>query len=135
MWDEYAKNPDNPLEWQTAYLRFMFELEDASGDGSIDVEEFTSVCSCYGLDTSECREAFHKMGQVSKCFVNYYVSVLESFVHLLAIILSDRVVNFGTPTYIGFYCVFLNKWNVNLAFEFHSIKKTHFSYYLFNDAG
>lgn len=66
MWDDYSKNPDNPLEWQAAYLRFMFELEDASGDGTIDVEEFTSVCSCYGLDASECREAFQKMAQVQK---------------------------------------------------------------------
>lgn len=65
MWDEYSKNPDNPLEWQTAYMRFMFELEDASADGSIDVDEFMSVCSCYGLDTSECKDAFQKMAQVS----------------------------------------------------------------------
>ncbi|CAH0553124.1 unnamed protein product [Brassicogethes aeneus] len=63
MWDEYARNPENALEWQTQYLRFMFDLEDASGDGSIDVDEFTSVCSCYGLKTSECREAFEKMSQ------------------------------------------------------------------------
>lgn len=43
----------------------MFDLEDASGDGSIDIDEFTSVCSCYGLDASECKEAFSKMGGVS----------------------------------------------------------------------
>lgn len=66
MWDEYAKNPDNALDWQTQYLKFMFDLEDASGDGSIDIDEFTSVCSCYGLEVSECREAFTKMSGVSK---------------------------------------------------------------------
>lgn len=65
MWDEYSKNPENALEWQTQYLRFMFDLEDASGDGSIDAEEFTSVCSCYGLEPPECREAFEKMSGVS----------------------------------------------------------------------
>lgn len=65
MWDEYSKNPDNALEWQTQYMKFMFELEDASNDGSIDVDEFTSVCSCYGLQASECKEAFQKMSSVS----------------------------------------------------------------------
>lgn len=66
MWDEYAKNPDNALDWQTQYLKFMFDLEDASGDGGIDIDEFTSVCSCYGLEVSECREAFSKMSGVSR---------------------------------------------------------------------
>lgn len=66
MWDEYAKNPENALEWQTQYMRFMFDLEDASGDGSIDVNEFTSVCSCYGLQVSECTEAFQKMSSGNK---------------------------------------------------------------------
>lgn len=66
MWNEYAKNPNNALEWQIQYLRFMFDLEDASGDGSIDIDEFTSVCSCYGLEVAECREAFQKMSQVLK---------------------------------------------------------------------
>jgi len=31
MWNEYAKNPDNALEWQNRYMNFMFELEDSSG--------------------------------------------------------------------------------------------------------
>lgn len=66
MWDDYSKNPDNALEWQTQYLKFMFDLEDASGDGSIDIDEFTSVCSCYGIEVSECRDAFNKMAGVSK---------------------------------------------------------------------
>ncbi|XP_008201337.1 calexcitin-1 isoform X1 [Tribolium castaneum] len=70
MWNEYAKSPENALEWQTQYLKFMFDLEDASGDGSIDVDEFTSVCSCYGLEPSECKEAFQKMS-CGKKEVNY----------------------------------------------------------------
>jgi len=76
MWDEYAKNPEKALEWQTQYLRFMFDLEDASADGGIDIDEFTSVCSCYGLEIAECREAFQKMSQGKK-EVNY-----EQFVEL-----------------------------------------------------
>lgn len=31
MWDEYAKSPENALEWQQGYMNFMFDLEDASG--------------------------------------------------------------------------------------------------------
>lgn len=64
MWDEYSKNPERALEWQTNYMVFMFHLEDASGDGSIDVDEFTSVCSCYGLKPDECRLAFQHMSKV-----------------------------------------------------------------------
>ncbi|CAG9765160.1 unnamed protein product [Ceutorhynchus assimilis] len=61
MWDDYSKNPDSALEWQNQYRRFMFELEDASGDGCIDKDEYSSVCTCYGLEAQECREAFDKM--------------------------------------------------------------------------
>lgn len=43
----------------------MFDLEDASTDGTIDAQEFAIVCSSYGLDTKECEEAFAKMSKVS----------------------------------------------------------------------
>lgn len=45
-------------------MNFMFDLEDASTDGSIDAQEFTIVCSSYGLDAKECEEAFAKMSKV-----------------------------------------------------------------------
>jgi Ca2+-binding EF-hand superfamily protein len=64
MWDDYAQNPDKALEWQQRYMNFMFDLEDASNDGSIDVDEFTTVCSCYGLQPTECKTAFNKMSKV-----------------------------------------------------------------------
>lgn len=66
MWEEYSKDPEKALEWQNKYMEFMFELEDASGDGTIDVGEFSSVCSCYGLGIEECREAFEKMSRGGK---------------------------------------------------------------------
>lgn len=66
MWDEYSKNPERALEWQTQYMVFMFHLEDASGDGSIDVDEFISVCTCYGLKPDECRKAFQIMSKVNE---------------------------------------------------------------------
>lgn len=46
-------------------MNFMFDLEDASTDGTIDAQEFAIVCSSYGLDTKECEEAFAKMSKVS----------------------------------------------------------------------
>lgn len=45
-------------------MNFMFDLEDASTDGTIDETEFSIVCSSYGLDKNECIEAFRKMSQV-----------------------------------------------------------------------
>nr|CAD7401635.1 unnamed protein product [Timema poppensis] len=60
MWDDYAKNTDNALDWQQRYMNFMFDLEDASGDGCIDEDEFTTVCSSYGLTREECQKAFVK---------------------------------------------------------------------------
>lgn len=47
-------------------MNFMFDLEDASTDGTIDAQEFAIVCSSYGLDTKECEEAFAKMSKVSQ---------------------------------------------------------------------
>lgn len=63
MWDAYAKDPSSVMDWQNAYMNFMFDLEDASHDGGIDVTEFTLVCSSYGLDKKECEEAFSKMAR------------------------------------------------------------------------
>lgn len=42
----------------------MFDLEDASNDGTIDAREFAEVCSCYGTDKAECEQAFAKMSKV-----------------------------------------------------------------------
>lgn len=46
----------------------MFDLEDASNDGTIDAQEFALVCSSYGLDANECEQAFAKMSKVSFFF-------------------------------------------------------------------
>lgn len=63
MWEDYAKNPAKPLEWQNLYSKFIFQLEDASNDGSIDSEEFSSVYSAFGLDKKETVAAFQKMAK------------------------------------------------------------------------
>lgn len=63
MWDAFAKDPSSVLDWQQRYMQFMFDLEDASTDGTIDVNEFATVCSCYGVDKKECEQAFKKMSK------------------------------------------------------------------------
>jgi Ca2+-binding EF-hand superfamily protein len=63
MWDAYAKDASTVLDWQLRYMNFMFDLEDASNDGTIDAQEFALVCSSYGLDTKECEQAFAKMSK------------------------------------------------------------------------
>ncbi|KOB73973.1 Juvenile hormone diol kinase [Operophtera brumata] len=50
MWNDYAQNPSAALKWQQQYCHFMFQLEDASADGSIDCDEFTTGKSSVGWE-------------------------------------------------------------------------------------
>ncbi|XP_045767344.1 calexcitin-1 [Maniola jurtina] len=63
MWNDYAQDPAAALQWQQLYCQFMFQLEDASADGTIDCHEFTTVCSAYGIRAAECEAAFAKMAK------------------------------------------------------------------------
>lgn len=63
LWDSFAKNPSAAEEWQKLYCKFIFELEDASDDGSIDSDEFSSVYASFGLNKVEAAAAFQKMAQ------------------------------------------------------------------------
>lgn len=63
MWDDYAKNPSAASDWQNLYCKFIFQLEDASHDGSIDSEEFSSVYASFGLNKAEATTAFQKMSK------------------------------------------------------------------------
>lgn len=56
-------------------MNFMFDLEDASNDGTIDAQEFALVCSSYGLDARECEEAFAKMSKV--IFASKFIHTLS----------------------------------------------------------
>ncbi|XP_059054699.1 calexcitin-1-like [Achroia grisella] len=62
-WEEYTKNPSAAPQWLTDYSKFIFQLEDASNDGSIDSEEFSSVYASFGLNKAEAATAFQKMSQ------------------------------------------------------------------------
>lgn len=66
MWQEYTKNPSKPLEWQDLYCKFIFDLQDDSGDGSIDVEEFSNVLQSFGLLKEDSEVAFEFMSRGRK---------------------------------------------------------------------
>ncbi|GAB6032042.1 hypothetical protein CHUAL_010411 [Chamberlinius hualienensis] len=50
-------------EWQQKYMEFMFNLEDTSGDGEIDEEEFVKVYKNFNLDENELRQAYQKFSK------------------------------------------------------------------------
>lgn len=60
MWEEFAKSNDSVLEWQNRYRDFMFQHVDSSGDGTIDLDEFLSVYTSYGITEEECRKAYDR---------------------------------------------------------------------------
>lgn len=66
MWQEYAKNPSKALEWQNLYCKFIFDLQDDGGDGSIDVEEFSNVLQSFGLLKEDSVVAFEFMSRGKK---------------------------------------------------------------------
>lgn len=61
MCDEYANNPDAPSQWQNACMKFIFDVEDSSRDGSIDAGEFSTIYASFGLNKEEAVKAFNKL--------------------------------------------------------------------------
>ncbi|XP_026322779.1 calexcitin-1-like [Hyposmocoma kahamanoa] len=83
LWDEYAKNPAGAKEWQKLYAKCFFQLADVANDGTIDAEEFGTVCECFGLDKNESMESFKKLtggkaqinfAEYEKLFQEYFTS-------------------------------------------------------------
>jgi len=60
MWEDYCRDPNSVLDWQNQFRDFMFDLEDTSGDGTIDEEEFTMICASYNIAPEESKDAFSK---------------------------------------------------------------------------
>ncbi|CAG7825636.1 unnamed protein product, partial [Allacma fusca] len=50
-------------------------------DGCIDVEEFTSVCSSFGIDSAESRKAFETLSKNGKAIVDldYYSGLWKDY--------------------------------------------------------
>jgi len=63
MWDDVMKeatSKDKFPEWLNAYMNFMFDVTDTSGDGIVDEEEYVKAFEQYGVSAEKCREAFQK---------------------------------------------------------------------------
>lgn len=53
LWSDAASE-----EWKTLYRDFMFRLQDANADGTIDSEEFVIVTSTFGVPVDEAKKSF-----------------------------------------------------------------------------
>lgn len=65
MWQECIKvsNEKGIPEWQQRYMDFMFDVNDTSGDKLIDMEEYSTVYTNFGMTKEECEDAFKKFAE------------------------------------------------------------------------
>ncbi|CAH2093305.1 unnamed protein product [Euphydryas editha] len=61
LWENFAKDPSSPVDWQAYYCKAIFSIQDASNDGAIDRDEFVSVHSSFGLPKEDANVAFDKV--------------------------------------------------------------------------
>jgi len=52
-------DPKSEPKWFNDYLTFMFKLFDVSGDGVMDLAEYTDGMNTYGFTSEQSHEAFH----------------------------------------------------------------------------
>ncbi|XP_064085829.1 calexcitin-1-like [Macrobrachium nipponense] len=60
-WYSAWQEDESDREWSHRFRDLMFLLEDASGDGHIDVDEYVALYTALGLTESGCREAFRRV--------------------------------------------------------------------------
>lgn len=68
-------------EWKKLYMNFMFRLQDTSGDGTIDIEEFTSVCTSFGVPAGEIKTSFDKISNGGKqdIDITFYATLWKDY--------------------------------------------------------
>ncbi|CAH1788357.1 unnamed protein product [Owenia fusiformis] len=69
MWTECLKASKEMSDlppWQVKYMNFMFDVNDTSGDDLIDVNEYTTVYTDYGIPKEQCVEAFNTFSDNGK---------------------------------------------------------------------
>jgi Ca2+-binding EF-hand superfamily protein len=66
-------------EWKKLYMNFMFRLQDTSGDGTIDIEEFTSVCTSFGVSADEIKKSFEKISAGGDIDITRYAVLWKDF--------------------------------------------------------
>ncbi|XP_071519635.1 calexcitin-1 [Panulirus ornatus] len=70
-WYSAWREDESGREWSHIFRDLMFLLEDASGDGHIDMDEYVALYTALGLPSDQCREAFRRVqkddtGEVTK---------------------------------------------------------------------
>ncbi|XP_026487994.1 calexcitin-2-like [Vanessa tameamea] len=61
LWEDYSNDPSSPVDWQTYYCKAIFHIQDSTGDGKIDRDEFVSVHGSFGLPKEDTNIAFDKL--------------------------------------------------------------------------
>lgn len=81
MWEDFSNNPSSPVDWQGYFCKAIFHIQDSSGDGAIDKNEFVSVHSSFGLAEEESGKAFDKLanGKSSLSFEDFQKLWAEFF--------------------------------------------------------
>lgn len=64
MWEEAVSANQDPA-WVKRYQNFLFEVEDVSGDGKVDENEYVAAYKQYGIAADESKTAFKKLINVS----------------------------------------------------------------------
>ena len=49
-------------------MEFMFDLQDWTGDGTIDEDEFIQFCTAFGVPSKEAKNAYDIISRVNQCF-------------------------------------------------------------------
>jgi len=69
-WFQLWSDPMNIQSWQQNYMSNMFALLDTSGDGVIDIMEFCSMYSCYGIDPAVSKKCYLALSNNNQATVN-----------------------------------------------------------------
>jgi Ca2+-binding EF-hand superfamily protein len=78
LWAE-AGGPNE--DWKNLYKDFMFRLQDANADGSIDADEFITVTNTFGVPKEEATKAFAKISNDGKTEITpaFYATLWKEF--------------------------------------------------------
>ncbi|OWR47915.1 calexcitin-2-like [Danaus plexippus] len=60
LWDDFANNSGEPQPWQAHYCKAIFFIQDSTGDGVIDKNEFSNVHASFGMSKEDAEKAFDK---------------------------------------------------------------------------
>jgi len=80
-WYNLWSDPMNIQSWQQNYMNNMFALLDTSGDGVVDIMEYCSMYSCYGIDPTVSKKAYLLLSKGNQATVNkeYFQSLWHDY--------------------------------------------------------